>query len=86
MAKRAAFPRSMAPGTLWPAILVGEAAERLAVLQQIEENQWRSPEEIRAGQFRQLNHLLRHCRDTIPFYLSVGFLGRYLEVDPSQEH
>ncbi len=68
MAKSAAFPRSMAPGTLWPAILAGDAAERLAILQQIEANQWRSPEEIRAGQFGQLNHLLRHCRDTIPFY------------------
>ena len=24
--------------------------------------------------------------DTIPFYLGVGFLSRYLEIDPTQEH
>jgi uncharacterized integral membrane protein (TIGR00697 family) len=24
--------------------------------------------------------------DTVPFYLGVGVLGRYLQIDPTQEH
>ena len=41
---------------------------QLAVLQQLEANQWRGPEEIRQHQFRQLNRLLRHVAATVPFY------------------
>ncbi|MEO3429856.1 AMP-binding protein [Pelagibius sp. CAU 1746] len=41
---------------------------RLAILQQLEANQWRSAEEIRSLQFRQLNRLLRHVAKTVPFY------------------
>ncbi len=44
------------------------AALRLALLQQLESNQWRSPAEIQSLQFRQLNRLLHHVAKTVPFY------------------
>ncbi len=44
------------------------AALRLALLHQLETNQWRSPAEIRQLQFRQLNRLLHHVSNTVPFY------------------
>lgn len=34
----------------------------------LERSQWRSPEEIRAGQWRELRALLRHAYDTVEYY------------------
>ena len=72
-------PRSSMKSIAWPAIPGPDAARRIAVLQQIELNQWRSPEEIREGQFSQLNSLLRHVMKTVPFYrqrlLDAGLTG-----------
>lgn len=52
----------------WPAIPDARAAQRLAILQQIETTQWLPSQDIQRRQFVQLNRLLRHAFDTIPFY------------------
>lgn len=61
-------PKSNIATLGWPAIPGPDAARRLAVLQQIEMNQWCRPEEVRQGQFRQLNRLLSHVARSVPFY------------------
>jgi len=62
------IPNSQLSSVVWPALPNRQAAARLAVLQQLEASQWRSPEEIRRQQFRQLNRLLAHAARTVPFY------------------
>ena len=62
------IPTSSIESLLWPAIPGQQAAQRLAILRQLEESQWLSPEEIRDLQFRQLNRLLAHVAATVPFY------------------
>ena len=62
------FPRSAHRTIVWPALPSPMAAARLAILQQLEKNQWDAPETIRARQFHQLNRLLDHARATVPFY------------------
>lgn len=62
------LPRTSRGSIAWPAIPGPDAAKRLAVLRQLEVNQWRRPDEIRRGQFLQLNSLLRHAKATVPFY------------------
>jgi len=73
-------PLSNHSTVLWPALPARQAAARLAVLQQIEANQWSPPEAIRQRQFRQLNALLRHVAATVPFYAerlrAAGLDGR----------
>ncbi|MFZ5563495.1 MAG: phenylacetate--CoA ligase family protein [Thermodesulfobacteriota bacterium] len=62
-----------------------EATARLAVMYQLEQSQWWTPEEIRAQQFRQISALLRHAFDTTTFYRerlkAAGFDGRS-EITP----
>lgn len=62
------FPKSAHRTIEWPALPPQGAAARLAILQQIERNQWDDPETIRARQFHQLNQLLAHARATVPLY------------------
>lgn len=62
------IPHSATKSIVWPALPGDHAARRLAVLQQLEANQWRSAEEIRQRQFDQLNCLLKHAAETVPFY------------------
>ncbi len=45
----------------WPPILTGNAAILAALIHQLDETQWVSPEEIRARQHEQLVILARHC-------------------------
>ncbi len=44
------------------------AANKLALLFQIEQNQWRTPEEIRTAQFDQLRQVLSFAATTVPHY------------------
>jgi phenylacetate-CoA ligase len=62
------LPRTEIESITWPAIPGPDAARRLAVLQQLETNQWRTADAIREGQFHQLNELVRHAARTVPFY------------------
>ncbi len=59
---------SALPQAAWPAILEPNAAQRLAVLFQLEQSQWWSPEVLREAQFRQLRELLRHAVRHVPHY------------------
>lgn len=60
--------RSAVPGATWPAIPSQEAANLLALQFQLERTQWLPPERLRELQFRQLDALLRHAYDTVPYY------------------
>jgi len=60
--------RSTTPGITWPAIPGQEAAALLALQFQLERSQWLAPERLRELQFRQLEALLRHAGDTVPYY------------------
>lgn len=75
--KMLAIPKSSVPGISWPAMPHPEGAAMLAVQYQLEQSQWWPPEQMLAQQFRQLQALLTHAYQTVPFYrerlLSAGF-------------
>ena len=67
----------------WPALPGPEAALMSAVLPQLDQSQWWSPEEMLGQQLRQANALLVHAYRTVPFYrdrlAQAGFVpGRAL--------
>lgn len=59
---------SALPQAAWPAILEPNASQRLAVLFQLEQSQWWTPEALRQAQFRQLQELVRHAIRHVPHY------------------
>lgn len=65
---RAASFLSALPQVTWPAILEPNASQRLAVLYQLDQSQWWSPQALRQAQFRQLRELLRHAIRHVPHY------------------
>jgi phenylacetate-CoA ligase len=67
---------SSVEGIDWPALPSATAATRLAALFQIEQTQWWPQEKIRKQQFRQINALLRHCVQHVPYYREV--LGSHI--------
>jgi phenylacetate-CoA ligase len=60
--------RSAVPGVEWPALPGGAPAVLLSLLWQLERSQWLPPAEIERLQFRQLEALLAHAWQTVPFY------------------
>ena len=50
--------RSALANLAWPAFPVPTAATKLALLFQIEQNQWRTQEAIEASQFEQIRQML----------------------------
>jgi phenylacetate-CoA ligase len=68
--------RSALPGVAWPAVPGQEAAATLALQFQLERSQWLTPERLRELQFRQLDVLVRHAHDTVPYYRE-RWEGRY---------
>ena len=60
--------RSSLPGAVWPAIPGQESAGLLALQFQLEQSQWLAPQRLRELQFRQLEALLRHAHDTVPYH------------------
>jgi phenylacetate-CoA ligase len=40
----------------------------MALLFQLEQSQWWTPQDIKAKQLHQLGHLVTHASDTIPYY------------------
>lgn len=60
--------RSALPGIVWPAVPAPGAATKLALLFELEQAQWWSPERIASRQFGQLQRLLAHAAATVPFY------------------
>jgi phenylacetate-CoA ligase len=63
-----ATPRSSVRDLTWPALVTGEGATLLATAFQLEQSQWWSSQDLQAHQHRQLASLLRHARETVPFY------------------
>lgn len=55
-------------GMAWPALPTGTAATLLAIQHQLEQSQWWAPEQLEAAQLRQLDILLQHCWNTVPFH------------------
>jgi len=53
---------------LWPAVPNPDGAFVLALLFQLERTQWLPPERLRELQSQQLDVLLRHACETVPFY------------------
>ena len=60
--------RSADPTVVWPPLPSPEAAQRLAMLQQLDQSQWWSPEALFAQQLRQAGALLTHASRQLPFY------------------
>jgi phenylacetate-CoA ligase len=63
-------------GVPWPAVPDYGRAAVLSLLHQMEQSQWWSAEEIEVAQLRQLDVLLRHAWETVPFYREF-WAGRY---------
>lgn len=59
---------STLPGAVWPAVLSPGANTALALLHQLEQNQWQPPEVIEQQQLRQLTALQQHAWTTVPWY------------------
>lgn len=60
--------RSVLADVIWPAITAPTAANKLALLFQLEHSQWWSPEKLLEAQFRQLNRLLPYAHRNVPYY------------------
>lgn len=61
-------PKSELPGLVWPAVMSGEAAVVFALLAQLQHGEWLAAEAIAELQARQRAALLRHARDSVPYY------------------
>ena len=55
-------------GMVWPAVPPDAGALSLALQFQLNQTQWWPFEKLRLAQFRQLGPLLRHARETVPYY------------------
>lgn len=62
------LPKTSIPEIKWPALPVPAAATMLAVQYQFEQSQWWTPVELQTQQLRQLNLVLNHAYDTVPYY------------------
>lgn len=60
--------RSAAAGVAWPAIPDDGAATMLAMQFQMEQSQWWSAAKLQQQQLTQLRAVLRHARETVPFW------------------
>lgn len=60
--------RSQIAGETWPSLPSPSAALLAALSFQLEHTQWWSAERLREHQLMQLTRLLRHARDTVPWY------------------
>lgn len=69
--------RSVIAGASFPALPSPRAAVLLALQEQFAQSQWWSPEQLLEHQLQQAQLLLRHARETVPFYQrslqNVGF-------------
>jgi phenylacetate-CoA ligase len=61
-------PKSAATGIQWPALPNPTNALLLALQYQLEQSQWWTPAQLQTQQLRQLQALLTHIKQTVPFY------------------
>jgi phenylacetate-CoA ligase len=62
------IPKSNINKIVWPAITSPQGAAQLALMYQLEQSEWWTPDEIKQQQFRQLDVLLHHAFNTTNFY------------------
>jgi phenylacetate-CoA ligase len=74
---------SVIDGIKWPALPATSGACRLGALFQLEQTQWWSVEKLRKHQFKQINILLRHCVQHVPYYREL--LANSLGPEPLNE-
>ena len=74
-------PRSSISEFVWPGIPSGAGSILMGLQFQLEQSQWWPSETLAALQFRQLERLLHHAYQTVPYY--YGVLGA-AAVDTSQ--
>jgi len=55
-------------GLAWPGLGTEHGANLLALLYQMEQSQWWTPEQLRNNQLRQLAPLVQHAFNTVPYY------------------
>ncbi len=60
--------QSVFPELVWPALPGHAGANKLAMLFQIEQNQWRPAEEIELQQFAQVKQIAAFAAATVPYY------------------
>jgi len=60
--------KNAVPGLHWPSIPGAEGASLLALLYQLEESQWQTPETLIDLQLKQATTLLAFARQTVPYY------------------
>lgn len=60
--------RSSLAGMAWPGLPARHATHSLALLYQLEHSQWLPAEDLLNLQFRQIDLLLRHAFETVPYY------------------
>ncbi|NQV80043.1 MAG: phenylacetate--CoA ligase family protein [Alphaproteobacteria bacterium] len=63
-----AIPESGRPGMAWPALPGPNNAVFLSILHQLEDSQWWPADALARRQFAQLETLVAHAFDTVPFY------------------
>lgn len=83
------IPTTSVPELVWPGIPSQNGAMMMSMLYQFEHSQWWDSETIKTFQLEQLEHLLNHAVQTVPFYkkhfekADLKFSGR-LTVDEWQ--
>ena len=68
-------------GASWPAIPTSRASQLLAVQFQLEQSQWLPPEKLRQFQRQQLQHVVQHAYQHVPFYRDRGYVRQSVEPD-----
>ena len=62
------IPESARTGICWPALPEPRVAALLALQHQFDQSQWWAPETLLDAQLRQLELVLAHAAETVPFY------------------
>ncbi len=62
---------SVLPHIAWPAPLSPSASSRLAMIYQLEQSQWWTPQALQRAQFEQLKNLLPYAVAHVPYYRQV---------------
>lgn len=76
--------RSSMFGMVWPTFPIQTAAQKLALLFQIEQSQWRTAEEIATSQFEQVRQVASFAAETVPYYrqqFGPGFTGEAVDKE-----
>jgi phenylacetate-CoA ligase len=75
-------PKSSATGIHWPALPNPTNALLLALQYQLEQSQWWTPAQLQTHQLQQLQALIDHAKQTVPFYQQTLKTIPALEANP----